>query len=171
MVAVMSSVMRITALAGLVALTAGTAHAQSWYNYTLDAASAASRPNTTSYTGLYTGPGGELYSASVNSFSMNLGDGASMRLFTTVLNPSAAGFWSIPGSTLVPGFAGSATTNYARGLYLDPAASGPSNVSGRLSFGLGGGLSMDFLGGLSRGLGNGFYAGPGSAFDNRMSTA
>jgi len=156
---------RITALTGFVVLAAASAHAQGWYNYAIPGglapANAPSRPNNDSYSGLYLGPDGEFRSGSVHTFSMDLGDGISMGLFTTVSNSPA-----LP-AILVPGFAGGITTNYANGLYLDPAVGSPSNVSGRLSVALGGGLSMDFLGGLSRWPGN---FGPGSGFENSMST-
>jgi len=170
----MDRIVRITALAGFVVLTAASAHAQGWYNYAvpngLDPASGPSSPNYNSYSGLYVSPGGELYSGSVNTFSVNLGSGVSMSLFSSVSNGPADELSGLSGSTLVPGFASTVTTNYANGLYLDPAVRMPSNVSGRLSVNLGGGLSMDFLGALSRGPANGFYFGPGSGFDNRISS-
>lgn len=157
---------------------AASAHAQGWYSYAVpggfDVSHAAARPNYETYNGLYMGPGGELYSGSVSSFSTNLGDGFSMSVFGSFSN-GPAGLSMLPGSSFVPGFPGSLNTNYARGLSLDPAASMPANVGGRLSVGLGGGISMDFIGSMSRGWGYGSYFGAGSGFglspDERMSTA
>jgi len=173
--AVMQRVAGIVALTGFVVLTGAAAHAQGWYNYAIpgpaDSARAASQPQTTTYRGLFTGPGGELYSGTATNFWANLGSGVSLDLFTSVSDGAAGELSGLRGSSLVPGFPGSATMNYANGLYLNPAASMASNVSGRMSVNLGGGLSMDFLGGLSRGPVNGFYYGPGYGLDNRMSAS
>jgi hypothetical protein len=165
---------RITALTGFVILAAASAHAQGWYNYDIspaaDPGTAQSQSNPISYTGFFSGPGGDLYSASVHGFSTNLGGGMSVSVLSMVSNGPAGLMSGLPGSTLVPGFPGSVTTNYANGLYLDPVVAMPSAAAGRMSFKLGGGLSMDFLGALARGPANGFYFGPVSPFDNRFST-
>ena len=165
---------KITALAGLLVLAAGTADAQGWYNPAIfggpDLAGTASRPSYDSVGGLYLSPDGGLYSGSVNRFSIDMGGGVSMGVITTLSHDVAGGFSGLPGNILVPGFAGTGMANYANGSYLDPAANMASSVSGRLSLDLGGGLSMNFLGGLSRAPGNGFYFGPASGFENRMST-
>ena len=164
----------IVALTGLVSFMTVTADAQGWYDYAIpggDAAEVASGPQSANYRGLFTGPGGELYSGAVHSFSTNLGSGVSLGLFTSLSGGAAGEFSGLPGSSLVPGFAGSVTSNYGSGLYLNPAMIPASDVSGRLSVNLGGGLSMDFLGGLSRGPVNGFYFGPGYGFDSRTSAS
>jgi hypothetical protein len=163
------------ALTGFVILAAVGAHAQGFYNYAVpggldDSASAPFAPNYSSYSGFYMGPGGGLYRGSVNTFSMNLGSGVSMGLVTIAPSVPAAGFSGLSGSTLVQGFPSTLTTNYANGLYLDPAMSMPWTTSGRLSVSLGGGLSWDFIGGVSRIPGNGFYFGPGGSFDSRTFT-
>jgi len=167
----MEKLRRIAGLAGFVVLMSAAAHAQGWYNYALptqDPAAVPSQPVSTTYRGLFTGPGGELYSGSVHSYSMNLGSGVSMGLYSSVSDGPAGQLSGLPGSSFVPGFAGSATTNYATGLSLNPAVTSASNVSGRMSVNLGGGLSMDFLGGLSQGP-NGYYFGPGYGLESRTS--
>lgn len=172
--AVMGKTGKVIALTGCVFLISATAQAQGWYNYAVpapDTARAASQPESMTYRGLLTGPGGELYSGSVRTFSTNLGNGVSLGLFTSVSDGAAGELSGIPGSSLVPGFAGTVTTNYANGFYLNPAVTMASNVSGRMSVNLGGGLSMDFLGGLSRGPANGFYFGPGYGLDSRTSAS
>ena len=160
------------ALTGFVILAAVGAHAQGFYNYAVpggldDSAGAPFGPNYGSYGRFYMSPGGGLYSGTVNTFSMDLGSGVSMDLVTSV---PAAGFSGLSGSTLVGGFPSALTTNYANGLYLNPAMSMPWTTSGRLSVSLGGGLSWDFIGGVSRIPGNGFYFGPGGRFDDQTFT-
>ena len=160
------------ALAGFVMLAAGGAHAQSFYNYAVpgglyDFAGAPFGSNYGSYSGFYMSPGGGLYSGSVNTFSVDLGSGVSMDLVTS---GPATGFSGLSGSTLVPGFPSALTTNYANGLYLDPAMSMPWATSGRLSVSLGRGLSWDVIGGVARVPGNGFYFGPGGRFDDQTFT-
>jgi hypothetical protein len=167
----MGKVTRAAALTGFVVLVSAVAQAQGFYNYTVpggtaDSAAEPFRPNYSSYRGFYMGPGGELQSGSVKTFSMNLGNGVSMGLVTSA--PVVAGFSGLPGSTLVQGFPSG--PNSANGLYLDPAMSTPWTTSGRLSVSLGGGLSWDLIGGVSRIPGNGFYFGPGGSFDNRTFT-
>jgi hypothetical protein len=159
-------------------IVSAPAHAQGWYSYAaaggLDLSNTAARRNYDIYKGLYMEPGGELYSGTVSSFSTSLGSGLSMSVFSSVSN-GPAGLPMLPGSSFVPGFPGSLNTNYARGLSLDPATSMPANVAGRLSVGLGGGVSMDFIGGMSNGWGYGSYFGAGSGFGlspgERMTTA
>jgi len=157
------------ALTGFVILAAVGAHAQSFYNYAapsgLDDSASAPFGANYSYRLFYMSPGGGLYSGSVNTFSKNLGSGVSLELVT-----SGPGFSGLSGSTLVQGFPSALTTNYANGLYLDPAMSTPWTTSGRLSVSLGSGLSWDFIGGVSRIPGNGFYFGPGGRFDDRTFT-
>jgi hypothetical protein len=152
----MDRMIRIASLTGFVILTAATAHAQGLYNYGIfggpDLASPAFQTNT------------------VNAFSINLGRGVSMGLFTGVSNAPGVNFSGFGGNGFVQSFPGSVPTNFAIRPYFDPAASVPSNVGGQLSIGLGGGLSMNFLGGVSRASGSGFYFAPGSAFDNRTFT-
>ena len=160
------------ALTGFVILAAVGAHAQGFYNYAVPGgldnfAGAPFGPNYGSYSRFYLSPGGGLYSGSVNTFSMDLGSGVSMDLVTS---GPAAGFSALSGSTLVQGFPGALTMNYANGLYLNPAMSTPWTTSGRLSVSLGSGLSWDFIGGVSRIPGNGFYYGPGGRFDDQTFT-
>lgn len=170
----MHRAIRTAALTGFVFLTAASAHAQGWYNYEIshgiDPALPQSQSNPINFTDFFSGPGGELYSTSVNGFSTNLGGGVSVHMLSMVSNGPAGLLSGLPGSTLVPGFAGSITTNYANGLYLNPAVAMPSAVAGRMSFDLGGGLSMDFLGALAKGPAGGFYFGPVRPFDNGFST-
>ncbi len=157
----------------MLCLAAVPAFAQGWYNpeipLGLDLANSAPRPISNSYSGLFTGPGGELYSGTVNTFSMNFGNGVSMSLFSSAANGPAGTVSGLPASSFVPGFASTIPANYANGLYLSPGLSGPSSVAGRMSVALGHGFSLDFLGGVSRGPG-GFYFGPGYGLDSRMST-
>ena len=164
----MQGTIRIAALTGFVMLSAASAHAQGWYNYNVppapDPANPQSQSNPINFTDYFSGPGGGLYSASVHGYSTNLGDGMSVSVVSMVSNGPAGMMSGLPGSSLVPGFPGSFTTNYASGLNLDPAVGAPSAVAGRMSFNLGGGLSMDFLGGMSRGPGSGFYGSPFSPF-------
>lgn len=172
--AVMGKTGRFIALTGCVFCISAAAHAQGWYNYAIpapDSARAASQTETAIYRGLFTSPGGGLYSGTVHAFSANLGNGVSLGLFTSFSGGPAGELSGLPGSTLVPGFAGSVATNYANGLYLNPSVTMASNVSGRMSVNLGGGLSMDFLGGFSQGPGNGFYFGPGYGLDSRTSAS
>lgn len=170
----MHRTIRIAASTGFVILAAASAHAQGWYNYdiprTPDPAIAQTQSNPTSYTGFFSGPAGELYSASVNQSSANLGSGISISTWSMVSNGPAGLLSGLPGSSLVPGFAGSATTNYANGLSLNPAVTMPASAGGRVSFNLGGGLSMDFLGAMARGPAGGFYYGPASPFSSGYST-
>ena len=170
----LSGMIRIAALTGLAILAAASAHAQGWYSYdvprALDPATVQSQSNPISFTNYFSGPGGGLYSTSVHGFTNNLGDGVSVSVFSSVSNGPAGMMSGLPGSTLVPGFPGSITTNYASGLNLDPAAGMPSSVAGRMSFNLGGGLSMDFLGAMARGPAGGFYFGPVSPFSSGYST-
>jgi hypothetical protein len=159
-------------LTGFVILAAAGAHAQGLYNYAVpggfdDFAFAPFGPNYGSYSGFYMGPGGGLYSGSVNRFSMDLGSGVSMDLVTS---GPAAGFYGLSGSTLLPGFQSALKTNYANGLDLNPAMSTPFATSGRLSVSLGHGLSWDFIGGVARVPGNGFYLGPGGRFGDQTFT-
>jgi hypothetical protein len=166
---------RVAALTGFVILTAATAHAQGWYNnYGIfggpDPASPPFQANTNSYTGFYVGADGSLHSGTVNAFSMNLGRGVSMGLFTGVSNAPGANFSGFGDNGFVQSFPGSVPTDFANRPYFDPAANVPSNVAGQLSIGLGGGLSMNFLGGVSRQPSSGFYFGPRSAFNSRAFT-
>jgi hypothetical protein len=165
---------RAAALTGFVILTAATAHAQGWNNYEIFRGPAPASPPfqgyTSSYSGFYVGADGSLHSGTVNAFSMNLGSGVSVGLFTGVSNAPGVNFPGFGGNGLVQSFPGSVITNYANGPYFDPAASVRTNVAGQLSIGLGGGLSMNFLGGVSREPGSGFYFGRGSAFDSRTFT-
>ena len=170
----MDRMIRIAALTGFVILTAAAAHAQGWYsNYGFfgapDPASPPFQANTNSYSGFYAGGDGLLHSGTVNAFSMNLGRGVSMGLFT-VSNAPGVDFSAFGANGFGPGFPGSVAANFANRTYFDPAMSAPSNVAGQLSIGLGGGLSMNILGGVSRAPGSGFYFGPGSAFENRTYT-
>ena len=170
----MQSKFRVAALTGFVILASASAHAQGWYNYDIprapDPANAQSQSNPISFTDYFSGPGGGLYSTSVHGFTNNLGDGMSVTVFSTVSNGPAGLMSGLPGSTLVPGFPGSITTNYASGLGVDPAVGMPSSVAGRMSFNLGGGLSMDFLGAMARGPAGGFYGSPFSPFNNSFSS-
>lgn len=129
-----------------------------------------SQSNPISFTNYFSGPGGGLYSTSVHGYSTNLGDGMSVSVVSMVSNGPAGLMSGLSGSTLVPGFPGSITTNYASGLNLDPAAGVPSAVAGRMSFNLGGGLSMDFLSAMARGPAGGYYFGPVSPFTSGYST-
>ena len=161
-----------SALAGFVMLAAVGAQAQVSYNYAVpggfdDFDGAPFGPNYGSYSRFYMGPGGGLYSASVNRFSVDLGSGVSMDLVTS---GPAAGFSGLSGNTLLPGFPNALTPNYANGMYLNPAMSAPWATSGRLSVSLGRGVSWDFIGGVSRMPGNGFYLGPGYRFDDQTYT-
>lgn len=165
---------RIAALTGFVILTAASAHAQGWYNNSAllggpDLASPPFQTNTSSYSGFYAGPDGLLRSGTVNAFSMNLGSGVSMTMFTAS-NAPGVNFSGFGGNSFGPSFPGSVATDFANRPYFDPAMSAPLNAAGQLSVGIGGGVSMNFLGGVSRGPSNGFYFGPGSAFDNRTFT-
>jgi hypothetical protein len=170
----MQGTIRIAALAGFVILAAASAHAQGWYNYDIppapDPAVAQSQSNPISFTDYFAGPGGGLYSTSVHGVTNDLGGGVSVSVFSTVSNGPAGMVSGLAGSTLVPGFPGSITTNYASGLNLDPAVGMPPSVAGRMSFNLGGGLSMDFLGAMARGPAGGFYFGPVSPFSSGYST-
>jgi hypothetical protein len=161
-------------LTSSVILMAATAHAQGLYNYGIfgghDSASAPFQVNTNSYSGFYVGADGALRSGTVNAFSMNLGRGVSVGLFTSVSNYPGVDFSGFSGNGFVQSFSDSVPTNYATGMYFDPAAGVPSNVAGQLSIGLGGGLSMNFLGGVSREPGSGVYFGPQSSFGNRTFT-
>lgn len=165
---------RIVALTGFVTLAAASVHAQGWYNYDIlrapDPAIAQSQSNPINFTDYFSGPGGGLYSTSVHGFTNNLGDGMSVSVVSMVSNGPAGLMSGLPGSSLVPGFPGSITTNYASGLNLDPAVGAPATVAGRMSFNLGGGLSMDFLGAMSRGPGSGFYSSPFSPFSSGYSS-
>jgi hypothetical protein len=164
----------IAALTGLVILAAASAHAQGWYNYDIpratDPATPQSSSNPISFTNSFSGPDGGLYSTSVHGFTNNLGDGVSISVMSMVSNGPAGLMSGLPGSSLVPGFPGSMTINYASGLNLDPAVGMPSSVATRMSFNLGGGLSMDLLGGMARGPGSGFYYGPVSPFTSGYAT-
>ena len=160
------------ALAGFVILTAAGAQAQGFYNYAVpsgldDFAGAPFGPNYGSYSRFYMSPGGGLYSGSVKTFSMDLGNGVSMDLVTS---GPAAGFSGLSGSTLLPGFPNTLTPNYANGMSLNPAMSTPWATSGRVSVSLGRGVSWDFMGGAARMPGNGFYLGPGGRFDDQTFT-
>ena len=159
------------ALAGFVILAAVGAHAQGSYNYAvpvgLDDFGAPFGPNDGFYSRFYMGPGGGLYSGSVNTFSMDLGSGVSMDLVT---RGPAAGFSGLSGSTLLPGFPSTLTPNYANGFYLNQAMSTPFATSGRVSVSLGRGLSWDVIGGVARVSGNGFYLGPGGRLGDQTYT-
>jgi hypothetical protein len=169
----MDRMIRITALMGLATLAVASAHAQVSYDYAnfgaMDPSAPLYRPYTSSYSGFYLGPDGGLHSGTVSAYFMNLGRGVSMGLFTTVSNAPAINFSAFAGNNAFQSF-GSVPTNYANGRYFDSAAGGPSSVSGQLSLGLGGGVSMNFLGGVSRSPGSEFYFGPGSGFNNRTYT-
>jgi hypothetical protein len=167
--------MRGAALAGFVILTAATAHAQGVYNnYGIfggpDPASPPFQAITNSYSGFYVGADGSLHSGTVNAFSMNLGHGVSMGVFSSVSNAPGVNFSGFAGNGLMQSFPITVPANFAYRPYFDPAASVSSNVAGQLSIGLGGGLSMNFLGGVSREPNSGFYFGPGSAFSSRTFT-
>ncbi|MDE2474316.1 MAG: hypothetical protein KGO48_04650 [Alphaproteobacteria bacterium] len=170
----MLGTIRIVALTGFVILAAASAHAQGWYNYNIpaapDPANAQSQSNPISFTDYFSGPGGGLYSTSVHGYSTNLGDGMSVSVVSMVSNGPAGVMSGLSGSSLVPGFPGSIATNYAGGLNLDPSVGVPASVAGRMSFNLGGGLSMDFLGAMSRGPGSGFYSSPFSPFSSGYSS-
>lgn len=170
----MLGTIRIVALTGFVILAAASAHAQGWYNYNIpaaaDPANAQSQSNPISFTDYFSGPGGGLYSTSVHGYSTNLGDGMSVSVVSMVSNGPAGVMSGLSGSSLVPGFPGSIATNYASGLNLDPSVGVPASVAGRMSFNLGGGLSMDFLGAMSRGPGSGFYSSPFSPFSSGYSS-
>ena len=160
-----------SAVAGVVGLLwAAGAQAQGWYNYTLPSLDSAAQPAkpiiSNSYSGYYLGPGGEFYSGSVNTYTANLGSGVSMEWFTSVLNGPAGGLPWATQSAFGPAFAAAPGSNYANSIYSGPGM-GVVNTGGRVSFDLGGGLSMDFLGAMSRA--PGYYA-PGTGFDSRMST-
>lgn len=160
------------ALAGFVILAAAGAHAQGFYNYAVpgafdDFAGAPFGSSYGSYNRFYMSPGGGLYSGSVNTFSMDLGSGVSMDL---VSSGPAGGFSGLSGSAIVPGFPGTQATDFANGLYLNPAMSTPWATSGRVSVSLGRGLSWDVIGGVSRMPGNGFYYGPGGRFGDQTFT-
>ena len=160
----------IGSLSGLLVSIATAAQAQGWYNYTIPGGQdLRSGPVSNSYEGFYVGPWGDSYYGSVRTFSMDLGSGVSMGFVTSVSNSPGIGFSGLPVNPLAPGFA-LQPANYANGLYSDPATGMQSNATARLSVALGGGFSMNFLGAVSTGDGNGFYLGPGSGFDNRMST-
>ncbi len=167
----MQTTIRVAALTGFVILAAASAHAQGWYNYDMprvpDPALAQSQSNPISFTDYFSSPGGGLYSTSVHGFTNNLGDGVSVSVFSSVSNGPAGLISGIGSRGLVPGFPGSIATNYASGLNMDPAVAMPSSVAGRMSFNLGGGLSMDFLGAMARGPASGFYFSP---FNNGYST-
>ena len=169
----MDRMIRITVLTGFAILAVATAHAQVSYNYAnfgaMDPSAPLFRPYTSSYSGFYLGPDGGPHSGTVNAYSMNLGRGVSMGLFTTMSNAPAINFSGFAGNNALQSF-GSVPTNYANGPYFDSAVGGPSTVSGQLSLGLGGGVSMNFLGGVSRAPGSGLYFGPGSGLDNRTYT-
>jgi hypothetical protein len=155
-------------LTGVTFLSAASANAEGWYSYPLTGAVDSAVPFhavTNSYQRFLTGPGGELYAGSVRSFAINLGSGVSMDLFTMVPNGPVAALPELPRSSLASGV----QTNYATGLYLDPALRGPSSVAGRVGFNLGGGLSFNLLGGLST-TADGFYLGQPGGFSNRMFT-
>lgn len=170
----MLGTIRIVALTGFVVLAAASAHAQGWYNYNIpaapDPANAQSQSNPISFTDYFSGPDGGLYSTSVHGYSTNLGDGMSVSVVSMVSNGPAGVMSGLSGSSLVPGFPGSIATNYASGLNLDPSVGVPASVAGRMSFNLGGGLSMDFLGAMSRGPGSGFYSSPFSPFSSGYSS-
>ena len=160
------------ALTGFVILAAVGAHAQSLYNYGLtrgfdDFAGAPFGPNYGSYSSFYMGPGGGLYSSSVNTFSTDLGNGVSMDLVTS---GPAPGFSGLAGSNFLPGFPNTLAPNYANGLYLNQSMSTPFATSGRMSVSLGRGFSWDVIGGVARVPGNGFYYGLGSRFDDQTYT-
>lgn len=170
----MRGTIRIAAVTGFVMLAA-SAHAQGWYNYdvprsAIDPATPQTQANPINFTDYFSAPGGGLYSTSVHGFTNNLGDGISVSVVSMASNGPTGLMSGLPGSTLVPGFPGSFTTNYASGLNLDPAVGMPSAVAGRVSFNLGGGLSMDFLGSMARGPGSGFYYGPVSPFSSGYAT-
>ena len=171
--AVMNRTIRIAALAGLVVLTAAGADAQGWYNTNgfglSDPATPPFQASTNSYSGFYRDADGLLRSGTVNAWSMNLGSGVSVQMFTQFSNTPAVNFSGFGGNGFVQNFPGSVPTDFVNRPYFD-AAGGPSNVAGQVSVGLGGGLSMNFMGGLSRQPGAGFYFGPGSAFSNRTYT-
>ena len=169
--AAMDRMIRVAALTGFVILTAATAHAQGWYNnYGIfggaDPASPPFQANTNSYSGFYVGADGSLHSGTVNTFSMNLGRGVSMGLFTDVSNAPGVNFSGFGDNGFVQSFPGSVATDFVNRPYFDSAANVPSNVAGQLSIGLGGGLSMNFLGGVSRQPSSGFYFSPRSAFNS-----
>lgn len=160
---------RTAALAGLVLLAAGSAQAQGWYNVDLPPgpldARADTKPVFNTYNGLFTGPGGQVLSGTVNTWSMNLGSGVSMSMFSSVSNGPAFGMAELPGNGFNSGFPGM-SANYANGLNFNPAIATPMSTGGRMAFDLGHGLSMDFIGGMSRGAGMAF--GP---FDNHFSSS
>ena len=170
----MDRMVRIAALTGLVILTAATANAQGLYTNSgifgePDPASVPFQANTKSYSGFYVGADGSLHSGTVNAFSMNLGRGISMGVFSGVSNSPGVNFSGYSGNS-IQSFPGSLPANFDNRPYFDPASSVSSNVGGQLSIGLGGGLSMNFLGGLSRGPSSGLYFGPASALENRTFT-
>src|SRR5215831_5666801 len=141
---VMDRMIRIAALTGLVILTAATADAQGLYNdYRIlggpDPASPPFQANTNSYSGFYVGADGSLQSGTVNAFSMNLGRGVSMGVFSGVSNSPSVNFSGF-GGNFIQSFPGSLPANFENRPYFDPAANVPSNVTGQLSIGLGGGL-------------------------------
>src|SRR5215467_6629134 len=134
----MDKMIRLAALAGFVILTAATAHAQGLYNnYGIsggpDPASPPFQANTNSYSGFYVGADGLFHSGTVNAFSMNLGRGVSMGLFTGVYDVPGVNFSGFGGNGFVQSFPGTVPTNFAIRPYFDPAASVPSSVAGQLS--------------------------------------
>lgn len=170
----MDRMIRAATLTGFVVFAAATAHAQSLYsNYGifdgLNPATAPFQARTGSYSGFYMGSDGSLHSSTVNAFSMNLGSGASVGVFTEIPNAAGLNFSGL-GGNFAQNLPGNVPTNLLNQPYFDPAGSGRANVAGQLSIGLGGGLSMNLLGGVSRGPSGGFYFGPRSAFDSRTFT-
>jgi hypothetical protein len=168
----MDRMIRIAALAGFAVLTAAAAHAQGLYNNggifgRADPAAPPFQANNNIYTGFYTGADGLLRSGTVNAFSMNLGSGVSIGLFS-VSNAPGVALSGFGGNGFVRNFPGSVPTDLISRPYFDSATS--PNVAGQMSLGLGGGLSMNVFGGASRQPDSGLYFGPGSAFENRTFT-
>ena len=164
------------AAAGLGVLTSALAHAQGMapYNYAmpsnLESTSAPFQTSHDSFSGYFTGFDGALRYGSVNTVSMNLGDGG----IDGVHHQRVAGAFLSVGiyrQRFRTGFSGAARDGGSERDWSIPPHKEETNATGRVSFNLGGGLSMNVLGGMSNGMGNGFYYGPGRGFSSVTTTS